>query len=74
MPFYSATQRPQAPCPYCSLEKGDFRNQTLYRLNGLSEGEYDNEIPKEFFQIPPTKLGGDDPGLQALAVRPGFFL
>lgn len=68
MPFHPADQLPQAPCPLCTLEKGDNANKTLFPVNGVSEGEYDSNIPQAYFQTPPVRLGGSDPDLEALRV------
>ncbi|MCJ1469899.1 hypothetical protein MMC07_008543 [Pseudocyphellaria aurata] len=64
--FYPSPQKPQAPCPLCSRERGDFSNKSLFWVNGVSSGEYSLEIPKAYFQTPPLRLAGDDPDLEAL--------
>ena len=67
-PFHSIHKVPQAPCPLCSLEKGDHSDKALFFINGTSKGHYDENIPDAYFQTPPTQLSGEDPGLEALRV------
>ena len=72
--FHPSSQKPQAPCPLCTCERGDLSNKTLYCVNGVSSGEYSSEIPKAYFQTPPLRLGGDDPDLEALRVSTVFIV
>ena len=59
---------PSAPCPLCSNERNDKRPKALYAINGFIEGEYDNDIPKVWFDVPPVKLDSSGLGMEALRV------
>ncbi|KAF6229552.1 hypothetical protein HO173_011407 [Letharia columbiana] len=65
-PFHSIQEVPRAPCPLCSIEKDDHSNKALFFINGTSKGQYDENIPDVYFQMPPIELSGGDPGLEAL--------
>lgn len=67
-PFHPIGQPPRAPCPLCTIEKGDVSEKALFAVNGPAKGEYDTNIPSAYFQVPPIRLGGDDPELEALRV------
>ena len=58
---------PRAPCPLCSIRKGDSTHKAIYLVEGPSDKEYDPVIPGEYFKVPPTKLDGD--GIESEALR-----
>lgn len=68
VPFYPAGQYPKAVCPLCADERNDRQPKRLYTIRGHSPGEYDEEIPKAWFDTPPIKLGGSGQGMDALRV------
>lgn len=57
-----------APCPLCSKERNDKRLKTLYAIYGFQNGQYDEDIPKVWFDVPPVKLDSSEPGMEALRV------
>lgn len=57
-----------ATCPLCSCERNDTRPKTLYAISGFQNGQYDKDIPKVWFDIPPLKLDSSEPGMEALRV------
>lgn len=57
-----------APCPLCSCERNDTRPKTLYAISGFQNGQYDKDIPKIWFDVPPLKLDSSEPGMEALRV------
>lgn len=66
--FYQAKTMPRAPCPLCALEKEDSSDKTLFQIDDLDNGQLHSEVPKDYFTFPPTRLGDNDPGMQALRV------
>ena len=67
-PFHPESQAPRAPCPLCSAEKGDKSPKALFAIHGFKKGEYDGQIPDDYFLVPPMQLGGGDASLQAMRV------
>ncbi|KAL2352779.1 hypothetical protein BJ546DRAFT_1097216 [Cryomyces antarcticus] len=65
-PFHPEDEPPRAPCPLCSAEKNDRSLKSLYGIRGCWEGAYDPMIPKAWFDTPPIKLDGSQPGMDAL--------
>lgn len=68
VPFHPENQPPKAPCPYCSINNRDQTAKILYAIRGVSPGQYDDSIPKDYLQVPPPQLG--QPGNEALRVCP----
>lgn len=69
VPLYSDQQTPRAPCPLCTAEKNDRSEKDLYYIDGIENGEFDDNIPEAYFRIPPVNLGrGNSPGQSALLV------
>lgn len=68
VPFHPEGEKPRAPCPLCMLEKGDATPKVLYGVISQAEDEHDSDIPKDFFQTPPAKLGGQSAASAALRV------
>ena len=58
---------PKAPCPVCSSERNDDSLKSLYTIAGFREGEYDQDIPRVWLDVPPTQL--DSSGLEMEALR-----
>lgn len=50
------------------MEAGDDSVKELYGIRGLSEGQYDNNIPASWMNCPPIKLDGYVPGMEAVRV------
>ena len=69
VPFHPQGQQPRAACPVCSTEKNDSASRLMYSIHGLHPEEHDRNIPKEYFDIPPTELNGKKPSVNALRVR-----
>ncbi|RMY74171.1 hypothetical protein D0864_10073 [Hortaea werneckii] len=65
VPFHPKGQPPKAQCPQC-MENGNNEVKSLYPIRGLQDGEFDEQIPKEWLRCPPTKLDGEIPGMEAL--------
>ncbi|RMZ02840.1 hypothetical protein D0862_05885 [Hortaea werneckii] len=65
VPFHLKGQPPKAQCPQC-VENGDSEVKSLYPIRGLQDGEFDEQIPKEWLRCPPIKLDGEIPGMEAL--------
>lgn len=61
-PFYAQGKLPRAICPFCKLHYADMSEKTLYWVHGCSEGEYNKQIPKPYFEIRPDRY--DAPGEQ----------
>ncbi|CAO1600872.1 MAG: hypothetical protein LQ349_001448 [Xanthoria aureola] len=57
VPFHAKDQPPKAPCPLCVRSNQDFTAKILYAIRGTAKGEYDNNIPPEYFEVPPQQLG-----------------
>ena len=53
VPFHADHELPRAPCPLCTLEKNDRSEKALFFVNGIAKGDYDENIPKGYFQTPP---------------------
>ena len=68
VPFYPEDQPPKAPCPLCSMSNRDQTAKTLYAIRGVAKGQYDENIPAEYLQVPPRQLS--DQGNEALRVCP----
>lgn len=66
--FYKAHTLPEAPCPLCCVEKDDSNNKTLFQVDDFDNGQFHSEVPKDYFEFPPSRLGDNDPGMQALRV------
>ncbi|RMY54067.1 hypothetical protein D0865_04933 [Hortaea werneckii] len=65
VPFHPKGQPPKAQCPQC-MENGNSEAKSLYPIRGLQDGEFDEQIPKEWLHCPPIKLDGGIPGMEAL--------
>ncbi|KAF2848051.1 hypothetical protein T440DRAFT_520467 [Plenodomus tracheiphilus IPT5] len=65
-PFHPAGQRPKAPCPVCTREKGDREVRELYSIRGFNNDEYDPQIPPSWFNAPPIRLDGNGKEMEAL--------
>ncbi|KAI6829357.1 hypothetical protein KC332_g6892 [Hortaea werneckii] len=65
VPFHPKGQPPKAQCPQC-MENGNSEVKSLYPIRGLQDGEFDEQIPKEWLRCPPIKLDGGIPGMEAL--------
>ncbi|RMY27050.1 hypothetical protein D0866_10422 [Hortaea werneckii] len=65
VPFHPKGQPPKAQCPQC-MENGNNEAKSLYPIRGLQDGEFDEQIPKEWLHCPPIKLDGGIPGVEAL--------
>lgn len=50
------------------MENDDHSDKVLFFIHGTSKGQYDENIPDAYFQVPPIQLSGGDPGLEALRV------
>ncbi|KAL8857318.1 MAG: hypothetical protein Q9178_006084 [Gyalolechia marmorata] len=57
VPFHPKDQPPKAPCPFCVRNKQDYDDKILYAIRGTGKGEYDNNIPAEYFEVTPPQLG-----------------
>ena len=57
-----------APCPLCSSQRDDRKTKTLYAISGFQNGQYDKDIPKAWFDVPPLKLDSSELGIEALRV------
>ncbi|KAL8914418.1 MAG: hypothetical protein Q9171_000923 [Xanthocarpia ochracea] len=57
VPFHPKDQPPKAPCPFCVRNKQDYEDKILYAIRGTGKGEYDNNIPAEYFEVTPPQLG-----------------
>ncbi|KAL8853223.1 MAG: hypothetical protein Q9221_001957 [Calogaya cf. arnoldii] len=57
VPFHPKEQPPKAPCPLCVRNHQDYTAKILYAIRGTAKGEYDNDIPAEYFEVPPQQLG-----------------
>ncbi|KAL8674282.1 MAG: hypothetical protein Q9168_001349 [Polycauliona sp. 1 TL-2023] len=57
VPFHPQGQLPKAPCPLCVRNNQDHAAKTLYAIRGTAKGEYDSNIPSEYFEVPPRQLG-----------------
>ncbi|KAL8660039.1 MAG: hypothetical protein Q9226_000117 [Calogaya cf. arnoldii] len=57
VPFHPTKQPPKAPCPLCVRNHQDYTAKILYAIRGTTKGEYDNDIPAEYFEVPPQQLG-----------------
>ena len=68
VPFHPEQEPPHAPCPFC-CKNNDDRPKKLLFINGTSKGEYDNEIPDSYFDIPPAQITGPEKGAEGLRVR-----
>ncbi|KZF25661.1 hypothetical protein L228DRAFT_236735 [Xylona heveae TC161] len=66
VPFYAAGSHPKAPCPICRNERGITTPLRLYWVHGISPGQYDPEIPQEYFVVPPQHVTGSEPALSAM--------
>ncbi|KAI4264206.1 MAG: hypothetical protein L6R42_000672 [Xanthoria sp. 1 TBL-2021] len=66
VPFHPKDQPPKAPCPLCFRNNQDYTAKILYAIRGTAKGEYDINIPPEYFQVPPQQLGNS--GNEALRV------
>ena len=62
-----ADRRPCAPCPRCAY-LGDSEPKKLLFITGVAEGDYDEQIPKNYFQVPPAELYKQGENLEALRV------
>lgn len=50
------------------MTTGDKAPKALFAIRGLSEGEYDSTIPKEWTKCPAIKLDSSIPGMEAVRV------
>ncbi|KAL9001215.1 MAG: hypothetical protein Q9169_000399 [Polycauliona sp. 2 TL-2023] len=57
VPFHPKDQLPKAPCPLCVRNNQDHATKILYAIRGTAKGEYDSNIPPEYFEVPPQQLG-----------------
>lgn len=58
------------PCTVCIAETGNSIPRRVFRIVPDAHKNHDNEIPNEFFQMPPIQLDNRGPrGMQALRVR-----
>ncbi|KAJ9631999.1 hypothetical protein H2203_000400 [Taxawa tesnikishii (nom. ined.)] len=65
-PFHPAGQHPKSICPVCVRDDGDKRPKDLFAIRGFSPGEYDDDIPNNWFEVPPIQLDAKVPGMEAL--------
>ncbi|KAI7337575.1 hypothetical protein KC315_g2206 [Hortaea werneckii] len=65
IPFHPKGQPPKAQCPRC-VENGNSEVKSFYPIRGLQDGEFDEQIPKDWLRCPPIKLDGGIPGMEAL--------
>lgn len=49
-------------------DDGDKRPKDLFAIRGFSPGEYDDDIPNNWFEVPPIQLDAKVPGMEALRV------
>ncbi|KAL9037283.1 MAG: hypothetical protein Q9180_003805, partial [Flavoplaca navasiana] len=56
VPFHPKDQPPKAPCPLCVRNNQDHAAKILYAIRGTARGEYDDNIPPEYFEFPPQQL------------------
>ncbi|KAL9641094.1 MAG: hypothetical protein Q9204_000319 [Flavoplaca sp. TL-2023a] len=56
VPFHPKDQPPKAPCPLCVRNNQDHSAKILYAIRGTARGEYDDNIPPEYFEFPPQQL------------------
>lgn len=66
VPFHPEGQRPRAACPVCIEKRKDSSNKALYPIMGLWPGQYDEDIPKEYFILHPLQL--NEPGNENIRV------
>lgn len=66
MPFHRDGQKPRAPCPQCLLERGDQTPQALFGI--VSAADHDDDIPADYFKVPPSKLNSDTSSTSAIRV------
>ncbi|KAL8802570.1 MAG: hypothetical protein Q9182_003735 [Xanthomendoza sp. 2 TL-2023] len=57
LPFHPQDQPPKAPCPLCVRNNQDHSDKILYAIRGTAKGDYDDNIPVQYFQVPPLQLG-----------------
>lgn len=57
VPFHPENEPPKAPCPLCSRDNQDSSAKILFAIRGVSKGQYDENIPQEYLQVPPPQLG-----------------
>ncbi|KAL8821209.1 MAG: hypothetical protein Q9223_000724 [Gallowayella weberi] len=57
LPFHPQDQPPKAPCPLCVRNNQDHSDKILYAIRGTVKGDYDDNIPVQYFQVPPPQLG-----------------
>ncbi|KAL8766463.1 MAG: hypothetical protein Q9209_006757 [Squamulea sp. 1 TL-2023] len=68
VPFHPKDQPPKAPCPLCVRNNQDQSDKKLYAIRGTAKNQYDDNIPAEYFQVPPLQLAKS--GNEALRVCP----
>ena len=56
-----------AVCPRCR-KSDDEKPKRFFAICGIARGDYDEEIPHEYFQMPPPGLEAGRQGLEALRV------
>lgn len=61
IPFHPLGEKPSAPCPLCFAERADSSRKLLFGIVGAGMDEHDQDVPAAYFQMPPTKLGGNSP-------------
>ncbi|KAF2424840.1 hypothetical protein EJ08DRAFT_410775 [Tothia fuscella] len=66
VPFHPEGEKPKAPCPLCVAERADNSPKLLFGITGFGKGEHDADVPAEYFEMPPEKLGGASPGSCAM--------
>ena len=62
---------PKALCPLCWAEREDSNDKILFQIDSFDKWRLHKDVPKEYFDFPPSRLEDDDPSMQALRV--GFF-
>lgn len=66
IPFHKKGTKPKAACPACVEARGDHSKKALFAVRGAKKGEYDERIPKNWFDTPPVTLTTEGKGMDAM--------